>query len=80
MEKIKIANECLEKLTTIIQEQNNEIEEIEFELFKSKRVMKLLLVLNLNESQKRYICEVFDNILTKDEIKSTYQKLLDELK
>lgn len=80
MNKIEIANECLEKLTTIIQEQNNEIEEMKLGIFKYKQVLKLLLVLNLNETQKQYICDVFDKLSTKDEIKSTYQKLLDELK
>ena len=78
--KVQMANECLETLTTIIQEQNNEIEEMKLGICRSKQVLKLLLSFNLNETQKLHICEVFDKASTEDEMTLTYKKLLDELK
>ena len=80
MNKIEMANECLENLTTIIQEQYNEIEEMKLGIFRGKQVLKLLLSFNLNETQKLHICEVFDKASTEDEIILVYKKLLDELK
>ena len=80
MNKIEIANECLENLTIIIQEQNNEIEEMKLGICRSKHILKLLLSFSLNETQKLHICEVFDKASTEDEAILTYKKLLDELK
>lgn len=80
MNKIEIANECIGKLTTIIQEQHFEMEEMKISNIKYNHLIKLLLVLNLNETQKLHICEVFDKASTEDEMILTYKKLLDELK
>ena len=80
MNKIEIANECIEKLTTIIQEQHVEIEEMKINTIKYNHLIKLLLVLNLDNEQKTYVCKVFDECSSEEEIIETHKNLLNELK
>jgi hypothetical protein len=80
MNKIEIANECIGKLTTIIQEQYKELEECKIALCRHQHYIKLLSDLSLDYQQRINICEVFDNCNSEEEVKEAYLRLVGELR